>query len=86
MDLDQCHPSENLTPLRVAEDQAGQLVSVDVPLVEKENNFIPQMRNFLRSIRGQEPPMNSSSQAVQLMEIMDAIYSSGQSGHAISFK
>ncbi len=86
VDTDQCHPSENLKPLQVVEDQAGALVSVDVPLGERENNFIPQMRNFLRSVRGQESPMNSSGQALQLMEILDAIYSSGQSGHPVSFK
>jgi len=78
VDIDQCLPSENLTPLQVVEDQAGKLVSVDVPLGERENNFIPQMRNFLRSIRGQEAPINSSVQALQLMEIPDAIYSSSQ--------
>ncbi len=48
--------------------------------------LIPQMRNFLRSIRGQEAPINSSAQALQLMEILDAIYSSGQSGHPVSFE
>jgi predicted dehydrogenase len=86
VDIDQCHPSENLKPLQVVEDQAGTLVSVDVPLGERENNFIPQMRNFLRSVRGQESPINSSGQALQLMEILDAIYSSGQSGHPVSFE
>jgi predicted dehydrogenase len=86
VDIDQCHPSENLKPLQVVEDQAGTLVSVDVPLGEKENNFIPQMRNFLRAVRGQESPMNSSGQALQLMEILDAIYYSGQSGHPVSFE
>jgi len=44
------------------------------------------MRNFLRSIRGQEAPINSSAEALQLMEILDAIYSSGQSGHPVSFE
>lgn len=85
VDIDQCHPSENLTPLQMVEEQGGKLVSVDVPLGERENNFIPQMRNFLRSIGGGEAPINSSIQALQLMEILDAIYSSGQSGHAVLF-
>jgi predicted dehydrogenase len=86
VDIDQCLPSENLTPLQVVEDQAGKLVSVDVPLGERENNFSPQMRNFLRSIRGQEAPINSSVQALKLMEILDAIYSSSQSGHPVSYE
>jgi predicted dehydrogenase len=85
VDIDQCLPSEHLAPLQVVKDQGGKLVSVDVPLAEKEDNFIPQMRNFLRSIRSQEAPINSSIQALQLMEILDAIYSSGQSGHPVSF-
>jgi predicted dehydrogenase len=84
-DIDQCLPTEQLTPLQVVEDQGGKLVSAEVALAEKEDNFIPQMQNFLRSIRGKEAPINSSIQALQLMEMLDAIYSSGQSGHPISF-
>jgi predicted dehydrogenase len=43
------------------------------------------MANFLRSIRGQEAPINSSIQAHNLMEILDAVYSSGQTGRPVSF-
>jgi predicted dehydrogenase len=43
-----------------------------------------QDRNFLLSIRGKEPAVNSSSQAIQLMEILDAIYRSSQLGKEVS--
>jgi len=42
--------------------------------------FAEQDRNFLRSITGEEPAVNSSSQAVELMKILDAVYRSSQIG------
>ena len=45
--------------------------------------FAEQDKNFLRSVRGEESAVNSSSQAVQLMEILDAIYQSSQSGKEV---
>jgi hypothetical protein len=44
---------KSLTPLQVAEDQGDKPVPIKIPLDEKEDDFIPQMRNFFRSIRGQ---------------------------------
>jgi predicted dehydrogenase len=45
--------------------------------------FAEQDQNFLCCVRGEESAVNSSSQAVQLMEILDAIYRSSQSGKEV---
>jgi predicted dehydrogenase len=42
------------------------------------------MKNFLRAIQGDEAPINSSIQAVQLMEILDAVYQSSLTGREVS--
>ena len=42
--------------------------------------FAKQDANFLRSISGDESAVNSSSQAVELMKILDAVYRSSQVG------
>ena len=52
-----------------------------VPLRAYE--FAEQDKNFLRCVRGEESAVNSSNQAVQLMEILDAIYQSSQSGKEV---
>jgi predicted dehydrogenase len=46
--------------------------------------FREQATNFLRCIRGEEAAINSSSQAVQLMEMLDAIYRSSQLGKEVT--
>jgi predicted dehydrogenase len=49
----------------------------------REHEFAEQDKNFLLCIREEESAVNSSSQAVQLMEILDAIYRSSQSGKEV---
>jgi predicted dehydrogenase len=43
------------------------------------------MQNFVRAIHGLEAPINSSIQAVQLMEMLDAIYHSSLTGSEVRF-
>jgi predicted dehydrogenase len=78
-----------LSPLALFEDQKGELVQSDLPVQDlrgdalRAHEFAEQANNFLRCIRGEESAVNSSSQAVQLMEILDAIYRSSQSGKEV---
>jgi predicted dehydrogenase len=67
-------------------DRNGKLESVDVPIepFAYAHEFFPQMNNFLRAILGIEAPSNSSHQAVQLMEMLDAIYESSVTGREVS--
>jgi predicted dehydrogenase len=78
-----------LSPLALFEDQKGELVKSELPVEDlrgdhlRAHEFAEQANNFLRCIRGEESAVNSSSQAVQLMEILDAIYRSSQSGKEV---
>src|ERR1700736_1753878 len=72
------------------EDQDGNLMERKVKIEDLRGDplrayeFAEQDRNFLLSIRGKESAVNSSSQAIQLMEILDAIYRSSQLGKEVS--
>src|SRR5262249_36249592 len=46
--------------------------------------FAQQDSNFLRGIRGYESAVNSSSQAVELMQMLDAVYRSSQTGAEVA--
>ena len=71
------------------EDKEGQPQKTDLSVNEMRGDdlrryeFAEQDTNFLRSIRGDEPAINSSSQAVELMKILDAIYRSSQVGSEV---
>jgi predicted dehydrogenase len=71
------------------EDDRGSLVERKIQVEDLRGDnlrtyeFTEQDRNFLLSIRGDEPAINSSSQAIQLMEILDAIYRSSQLGKEV---
>jgi predicted dehydrogenase len=75
--------------LALFEDQDGNLVERKIEIDDLRGDalrtyeFTEQARNFLLSIRGDEPAVNSSSQAIQLMEILDAIYRSSQLGKEV---
>ena len=56
-----------------------------LPFESVPHEFVPQMQNFVRAIHGLEPPINSSIQAVQLMEMLDAIYHSSLTGNEVRF-
>jgi predicted dehydrogenase len=83
-------PTACPSALAFFEDEDGNLVERDLPVKDLRGDalrtyeFTEQARNFLLSIRGDEPAVNSSSQAVQLMEILDAIYRSSQLGKEVS--
>jgi predicted dehydrogenase len=81
----------NTCPSAVAlfEDKGGELVRSELPTQDlrgdplRAHEFAEQDKNFLRCIRGEESAVNSSSQAVQLMEVLDAIYRSSQLGKEV---
>jgi predicted dehydrogenase len=83
IDIFQLGPKERRPALSIFEDQGGEPVASELPFEPVKNEFIPQMRNFLRAIQGEEAPINSSLQAVQLMEMLDAIYHSSLTGREV---
>jgi predicted dehydrogenase len=76
-------------PLALFEDQQGELVKSQLSVEDlrgpslRAYEFAEQDKNFLRCVRGEESAVNSSSQAVQLMEMLDAIYRSSQQGKEV---
>lgn len=72
-----------LKPLTLFEDQRGTLVTVPIVPPDKADSFELQLRNFLDAIAGRAAPVNSAEQAVQLMEMLDAIYASSRLGREV---
>jgi predicted dehydrogenase len=83
VDVLQLHPSEKIPALTLFQDQDGKLETIDLPFKPVPHEFVPQMENFLKAIKGIEPPINSSIQAVKLMEMLDAIYESSLTGREV---
>jgi predicted dehydrogenase len=83
VDVLQLHPTEKIPALTLFEDRDGQLETVELPFEPVPHEFVPQMQNFIKAIKGVEPPINSAVQAVQLMEMLDAIYESSLKGHEV---
>lgn len=70
-----------LKPLTLFENQNGALVTVPIPNGSTDDNaasFSAQFEDFLGAIRGENEPTNNADQAVALMEMIDAIYASGE--------
>jgi len=65
-----------LNPLSFFEDDDGALNTVPIELPDGTDRFELQLRNFLDAVAGRAAPVNSAEQAVQLMEMLDAIYTS----------
>jgi predicted dehydrogenase len=82
-DVLQLHPSEKRAALSLFEDCDGKLVDAELPFEPVKHEFVAQMENFLYAIQGDTPPINSSIQAVELMEMIDAVYQSSLSGREV---
>jgi predicted dehydrogenase len=69
--------SIRLRPLTLFLDAKGTLV--DRPLEPRDNTdpFELQMQNFVDAVAGRAAPTNNAQQAIYLMEMLDAIYLSG---------
>jgi predicted dehydrogenase len=72
-----------LKPLSFFEDQNGALETVPVELPDDADSFELQLRNFLDAIAGRAHPVNDSVQALELMEMLDAIYASSDLGREV---
>jgi predicted dehydrogenase len=73
-----------LDPLTLFEDQGGQLVDLELETEDDEGqSFQLQLGNFVAAIRGEAEPINNSEQAVALMEMLDAIYTSSAAGREV---
>jgi predicted dehydrogenase len=82
-DVLQLHPSDKRAALSLFEDRDGKLIDVEMPFEPVKHEFVAQMENFLHAIQGDISPINSSIQAVQLMEMIDAVYQSSLTGREV---
>jgi predicted dehydrogenase len=72
-----------LQPLTLFEDQGGVLETVAIELPDESDSFELQLRNFVDAISGRAPAVNDAAQALQLMEMLDAIYASSSLGREV---
>jgi len=72
-----------LKPLSFFEDQNGAVETVPVELPDDADSFELQLRNFIEAISGRAEAINNATQAVELMEMLDAIYASSASGREV---
>jgi predicted dehydrogenase len=72
-----------LQPLTLFENQNGALVTVPIEHPDESESFQLQLRNFLEAIAGRAEPINNAEQAVELMEMLDAIYDSSRLGREV---
>ncbi len=72
-----------LEPLALFEEQAGKVVAVEVVPAGDVNQFTAQMSNFVDAILGRSVPINSATQALYLMEMLDATYRSSELGREV---
>ena len=85
VDVGQLQLESEIPSLALFEDKDGRLVDSELPFEKVPYEFVPQMQNFLKATWGEEGPVNSSTQAVQLMEMLDAIYESSRTGREVAF-
>lgn len=52
-------------------------------LPDDADSFELQLRNFIEAISGRAAAINNATQAVELMEMLDAIYASSASGREV---
>ena len=72
-----------IKPLTLFEDQAGELITQPIEVRYSENGFEMQLRNFIDATTGLAWPINNAEQALELMEMIDAIYASSELGHEV---
>jgi len=72
-----------LRPLTLFQDKAGKLVDTPLHPKDEADSFVLQMDNFLAAIEGKAEPLNNARQAVYLMEMLDAIYLSSNTGREV---
>ena len=72
-----------LKPLSFFEDQNGALTTMPIELPDESDSFELQLKNFVDAINGRAEAINNATQALELMEMLDAIYASSSSGREV---
>ncbi len=68
----------------------GEVKDVDVEPLKLQRNPLPpfeaQARDFIKAVRKNTEPMNSASQAVMLMQMIDALRKSAETGRSVKIR
>ena len=71
-----------LDPLKIFTQRDGTQVDI-TPHLPNDNIYIREVAHFVRCIRKEEQPITSAEQGVLLMQILEAIYKSAQTGKEV---
>lgn len=74
-----------LNPLTIYTERSGVLCDI-TPQVPKGNGFHGETAHFVECILKRRPPSPGAEQGVQLMQMLDAIYRSSQTGKEVRIK
>lgn len=69
----------SMNPLELYGDVNGTLANI-APEVAENNPYHEEIRHFVACLRGEEAPITTPEDGVTVMRMIDAIYSSAQSG------
>ncbi|NOZ23513.1 MAG: Gfo/Idh/MocA family oxidoreductase [Planctomycetes bacterium] len=75
----------NLAPLRILTERNG--IQEDItPQLKDENQFQNEVAHFARCVLGKEEPIPSAEQGMMLMQMLDAIYKSSETGKEVRIR
>lgn len=83
--------SSSINPLRIYKKIQGTLVNITPIKIETPTNIFKrsyeyELKYFLNNIRNSDKILSSGEEALQRMQIVDAIYKSAKLGKEVSFK
>jgi predicted dehydrogenase len=83
--------SGKINPLMIHKEMHGSIVNVTPGKTDSSQNALKksyenELKHFIGSVRGIHPMISTAQEAVQRMQIIDAIYRSGIKGKEITFK
>lgn len=72
-------------PLTVYTERDGALLDI-TPTLKDNNPFLAQVEHFVHCVQTGETPIASARQGVQLMQMLDGIYKSAETGRQITLR
>jgi len=74
-----------LGPLTIYTEQQGVICDV-TPQVPRGNGFLNETAHFVQCVQKRRKPIPSAEQGVQLMQMLDAVYRSSETGREVRIK
>ncbi len=76
----------SMRPLKVFRDEYGRMVNLEVKMPERPSvsGHSRAIRNFLDTIQGKDKPVVTPDDGIRIMQILDGIYASAESGKSVT--